>query len=82
MSEIGARDLRNRTREVLERVDGGEPVTITIDGQPVAELRHVADRRTWLPRKRFIGSVLRQADADLAVVLRELAPDVTDDLPS
>ncbi len=33
------RDLRNRGGKVLQRVVRGESFTVTLDGQPVAELR-------------------------------------------
>jgi prevent-host-death family protein len=38
MSEVAARELRNRTAEVLSRVAAGEAVTITSRGRAVAEL--------------------------------------------
>ncbi len=42
--EIGARDLRTRTAEVLRAVEQGERVTITYRGRPIAEIRPI-DRR-------------------------------------
>lgn len=32
------RELRNKGREVLDRVEAGERLTVTRDGRPVAEL--------------------------------------------
>jgi prevent-host-death family protein len=83
MSEISSRNLRNRTREVLERVDAGEAVTITVDGRPAAELRPIRGRGRWMSRAAFIETVVRhQADPALRTELRDLLPDSTDDLPS
>lgn len=79
MAEIASRELRNDTRGVLRRVEAGEDVTITVDGRPVAVLRPIAARQRWVPRAEFLAR-LRQADAGLAVDLRRLAPDTTDDL--
>ncbi len=45
MSEASIRDLRNHGREVVDRVQAGERVTITRDGEPVAELRPLPRRR-------------------------------------
>jgi prevent-host-death family protein len=45
MSEASIRDLRNHGGEVVDRVQAGERVTITRDGQPVAELRPLPRRR-------------------------------------
>ncbi len=39
MAEVSVRDLRNKGAAVLDRVAAGEALTVTRDGQPVAELR-------------------------------------------
>jgi prevent-host-death family protein len=39
MGEVTVRDLRNHGGEVVNRVLRGERLTVTRDGQPVAELR-------------------------------------------
>ncbi len=36
---MSVRDLRNHGGEILNRVAGGETLTVTRDGDPVAELR-------------------------------------------
>lgn len=45
MGEASIRDLRNHGGEVIERVRAGERITITRDGEPVAELRPLPQRR-------------------------------------
>ena len=47
MSEITVRELRNRGGDVLDRVARGEALTVTRDGQAIAELRPL--RRRPLP---------------------------------
>lgn len=82
MPEIASRELRNNTRALLDRVEAGESVTITVEGRPVAVLAPVAPRPRWLPRAEFVRRIEpRQADAALAHELRDLAPGTTDDLP-
>ncbi len=44
MSTATVRELRNKGGEVIERVLAGESVTITRDGDPVAELRPLTRR--------------------------------------
>jgi prevent-host-death family protein len=39
MGDITVRELRNHGGEVIDRVAGGETVTVTRAGKPVAELR-------------------------------------------
>lgn len=82
MSEVASRELRNNTRSLLERVEAGEEVTITVDGRPVAVLHPVGRRPRWLGRDEFIRRIAaHQADPGLTRELTELAPGTTDDLP-
>jgi prevent-host-death family protein len=82
MTEVASRELRNRTRLLLDRVAAGEQITITVDGRPVARLVPLEPRPRWMTRDAFVAQVLgRQADAGLAADLAELAPDSTADLP-
>lgn len=82
MSRVASRELRNNTRALLDRVEAGESVTITVEGRAVAVLAPVARRQRWLPREEFVSRIQsRQADAALTDELRDLAPGTTDDLP-
>jgi prevent-host-death family protein len=82
MTEVASRELRNNTRTLLDRVEAGEPVTITVDGRPVVVLQPVGRRPNWVSRDEFTQRVLRhQADSGLAQGLEAFAPDTTDDLP-
>ncbi len=81
MANVASRELRNNTRELLERVEAGEEVAITVDGRPVATLRPIGSRPRWMSRAEFVQRVVgHQADAGLTEELRLLAPDTTDDL--
>jgi prevent-host-death family protein len=44
MAEVAVRDLRNHGGQILNRVAGGETLTVTRDGDPVAELRPLPKR--------------------------------------
>ena len=44
MSEITIRELRNHGGDVLKRVAQGEALTVTRDGEAIAELRPLARR--------------------------------------
>ena len=82
MNEIASRELRNHTRQLLQRVEAGEEVTITVNGRPVAVIQPVGRRPTWMPRAEFVRLIGgHQADAGLARELAELVPNSTDDLP-
>ena len=79
MSDVAARELRNDTRGVLERVEAGEVVTITVRGRPVAVLQPLTSRARWIRRADFVRQLV-QADPGLTDDLAALAPDTTDDL--
>lgn len=81
MAYAASRELRNNTRSLLEQVESGESVTITVDGRPVAVLQPLHRRPSWVARDQFVRSALEhQADAALATELGELAPGTTDDI--
>ncbi len=74
VASVTIRDLRNHGREVINRVLGGERLTVTRLGRPVAELRPLAprglDAATLLERwKRLpaIDAVQFRSDLDQAL---------------
>ena len=82
MSDVASRDLRNNTRALLDRVEAGESITITVDGRPVATLEPAGRRPRFMPRDQFVRDLLsHRADAALRADLKDLTPDTTDDLP-
>ena len=82
MADVASRELRNATRSLLDRVESGETLTITIDGRPVATLAPLGRRPRWVARGEFASMVLaNQADAGLATELEELAGEMTGELP-
>lgn len=46
--EVGVRDLRNRTSQVVDAVKAGVPVTLTVHGEPVADIVPHRRRIRWL----------------------------------
>jgi len=71
MTRVSARDLRNHTRDVLQRAEAGEPIEISVNNRTVAELRPAA-RPTWVSG-RAIEQLLSRARAD-AGLLEDLQP--------
>lgn len=79
--KIGVRALRNRTSEVIAAVESGERVTLTVRGNPVADIVPHAERTRWLSGD-VLGRELasRAADRQLAPDLAELAGQTLDEL--
>lgn len=64
MNEITVRELRNHGGDVLERVARGEALTVTRDGQAIAELRPL--RRRPLPAAVLVNRWRRLPTVDPA----------------
>ena len=80
MEDIPARDLRNDISAVLRRVEGGARLRVTVSGRAVAVLEPLRRAPESIPWDEFIRDSDRwQADPGLAITLRELLPEMTDD---
>lgn len=72
--EIGVRDLRNRTSQVIDAVQAGERVTLTVHGEPVADIVPHGRRARWLSGEHLREQLhTRAADPELTHDLDELA---------
>jgi prevent-host-death family protein len=80
MFEVASRELRNNTRKVLDRVEAGEEIVITVDGRPRAKLVPIDARPMWMPKEEFLAGLV-QADAALGDDLLDLyGHETTDDI--
>jgi len=61
VKEISVRELRNNGGQILDRVEGGESVTVTRDGTPVAVL-------SPLPAPRFSSVALLEKWKNVPVI--------------
>jgi len=72
--EIGVRDLRNRTAQVIDAVKSGERVTLTVRGEPIADIVPHGRRTRWLAGAQMRDLLRdRAADQRLRRDLDELA---------
>ncbi|WP_173923350.1 type II toxin-antitoxin system Phd/YefM family antitoxin [Agromyces sp. Marseille-P2726] len=51
--EISQRDLRMRSREIMDAVERGESFTVTRDGHEIGELIPLRRRRRFVSRSEF-----------------------------
>jgi antitoxin (DNA-binding transcriptional repressor) of toxin-antitoxin stability system len=54
-SEITQRDLRTKSREIMDVVEHGQSFTVTRDGHRIGELIPLRCRRRLVPRREFIA---------------------------
>ena len=73
---IAQRDLRNDVSAILRRVAAGESFTVTVRGEPVAELTPIRKPRRFVPREEVLA--IRAAappDPGLLAELKEMDVD-------
>ncbi len=51
--EITQRDLRNKSKEIMDAVENGQAFTVTRDGHQIGELIPLRRRRRFVPRQEF-----------------------------
>ncbi len=79
--EVGVRDLRNRTGQVIDAVQAGERVTLTVRGEPVADIVPHGRRARWLSGDHLREQLgARAADPELTAELDEVAGQTLDEL--
>ncbi len=80
--DVGVRDLRNRTAEVVAAVEAGERVTLTVRGSAVADIVPHGRRSRWLDGSWLQGELAhgRAADPGLTRELDRLAGPTLDEL--
>lgn len=62
--EVSVRDLRNDTASVIERVEAGDRVVLTVNRRAVADIvPHVQARASWLPAS-VLRTVVAESGAD------------------
>jgi antitoxin (DNA-binding transcriptional repressor) of toxin-antitoxin stability system len=62
--EVSIRELRNSTSAVVSQLEAGEPLTLTVNRRPVADiLPHTEKRDPWVASSE-LRRILREAPAD------------------
>lgn len=54
--EITQRDLRNKSKEIMDAVEHGQAFTVTRDGHRIGELIPLRTRRRFVPRVEFAAA--------------------------
>jgi antitoxin (DNA-binding transcriptional repressor) of toxin-antitoxin stability system len=80
--EITQRDLRNRSKEIMDAVEGGQGFTVTRDGHRIGELLPLRRRQRFISRTEFAAMSRSAPEMDLsafrhdqAAALNEAADD-------
>jgi prevent-host-death family protein len=63
--EISQRDLRTRSKEIMDAVEAGQSFTVTRDGHEIGELVPLRRRRRFIPRLEFAATSHSAPTVDL-----------------
>ncbi|WP_328915004.1 MULTISPECIES: type II toxin-antitoxin system Phd/YefM family antitoxin [unclassified Streptomyces] len=63
--EITQRDLRSRSKEIMDAVQGGQSFTVTRDGHQIGELIPLRRRRRFVARAEFAAMSRTASDVSL-----------------
>lgn len=79
--DIGVRELRNETGMVIDAVRAGERVTLTVHGEPIADIVPHGRRARWLSGEHLRRQLRdRSADPALQGELDEFVGQTLDEL--
>jgi prevent-host-death family protein len=70
--EITQRDLRNRSKEIMDAVERGQAFTVTRDGHRIGELIPLRRRRRFVPRAEFAAMSRTAPTIDLDIFRADL----------
>lgn len=79
--QIGVRELRNQTSQVIDAVRAGERVVLTVHGEAVADIVPHTQRARWVSGDQLRSALAsRSADAALSGELEEMTGQTLDEL--
>jgi prevent-host-death family protein len=84
MTEVPSAELRDNTDAVLRRVQGGEEITITVEGEPVAEVVPIRPRQsglTFVELVRRLQNLPGEPDPTFAADMEWIRGEYTDEDP-
>lgn len=77
---ISQRDLRLRSKEIMDTVEAGGSFVVTRDGRPIAELTPVRAQRRFVPRADFVFTSRSAPELDPARLREDLDRAYDDEL--
>ncbi|KLO28235.1 prevent-host-death protein [Mycolicibacter heraklionensis] len=75
--EITQRDLRNRSKEIMDAVQHGQAFIVTRDGHQIGELIPLRQRRRFVPRAEF--AAMSRGAPDISIDAFRADQDATAD---
>ena len=80
--EITQRDLRSRSKEIMDAVESGQAFTVTRDGHQIAELIPLRRRRKFVSRQEFAAMSRTAPPVDIEAFRADQDAAIDHDLDS
>ena len=77
---ISQRDLRMRSKEIMDALERGQAYTVTRDGRGIGELIPIREPRRFVSRASFAQGARHAPDMDLEAFRRDLDEAVDPEL--
>lgn len=78
--EITQRDLRTKSKEIMDAVQSGQSFTVTRDGHRIGELIPLRRRRRFVPRGEFVAMSRSAPDIQLEEFRADQDADIDQEL--
>lgn len=78
--EVSQRDLRLRSKEIMDSVERGHSFTVTRDGHEIGELIPLRRRRTFVPREEFLAGPVAMTPVDPDRLRTDLETVIADEI--
>lgn len=78
--EVSQRDLRMRSKEIMDALECGQSYTVTRDGRGIGELVPIREPRRFVSRATFARGARYAPDLDLEAFRRDLDEAVDPEL--
>lgn len=78
--QVSQRDLRLRSKEIMDSVELGQAFTVTRDGHAIGHLIPLRRRRTFLPREEFLAGPRTTTPVDPARFRADLDAFIDDEI--
>lgn len=77
---ISQRDLRQRSKEIMDGVEAGESFVVTRDGREIGELLPLRRQRRFVPRDDFMSISRGAPDVDLDAFMADVRDALDDEV--
>lgn len=80
LESVSQRDLRLRSKEIMDGVEAGRSYAVTRDGREIAELIPIHRKRRFIPVREFLAAGQHLPPVDVRTFLNDIRSAFDDEL--